>query len=54
MDGRLLVKAGQMWLNDLGGLGSVGGGMVEYGRPPIRPAGSDGARAGSAASSPRS
>jgi hypothetical protein len=30
MDGRLLVKAGQMWLNDLGGLGSVGGGMVEY------------------------
>jgi hypothetical protein len=24
------VKAGQMWLNDLGGLGSVGGGMVEY------------------------
>jgi hypothetical protein len=30
MDGRLLVKAGQMWLNDLGGLGSVGGGLVEY------------------------
>jgi hypothetical protein len=30
MDGRLLVKAGQMWLNDLGALGSVGGGLVEY------------------------
>jgi len=30
MDGRLLVRAGQMWVNDLGGLGSVGGGMVEY------------------------
>jgi len=30
MDGRLLVKAGQMWLNDLGGLGSVAGGLVEY------------------------
>jgi hypothetical protein len=30
MDGRLLVKAGQMWLNDLGGLGSVGGALVEY------------------------
>ena len=30
MEGRLLVKAGQMWLNDLGGLGSVGGGLVEY------------------------
>jgi hypothetical protein len=29
MDGRLLVKAGQMWLNDLGGLGSVGGALVE-------------------------
>jgi len=30
MDGRVLVKAGQMWLNDLGGLGSVGGALVEY------------------------
>ena len=30
MNGRLLVKAGQMWVNDLGGLGSVGGGLVEY------------------------
>ena len=30
MDGRLLLKAGQMWLNDLGGLGSVAGGLVEY------------------------
>lgn len=27
--GRVLVKAGQMWLNDLGGLGSVGGALVE-------------------------
>ena len=30
MGGRMLVKAGQMWLNDLGGLGSVGGALVEY------------------------
>jgi hypothetical protein len=29
MDGRVLVKAGQMWLNDFGGLGSVGGALVE-------------------------
>ncbi len=29
-DGRLLVKGGQMWLNDLGALGSVAGGLVEY------------------------
>ncbi len=29
-DGRVLVKAGQMWLNDLGGLGSVGGALVEF------------------------
>jgi len=28
--GRLLVKAGQMWLNDLGGLGSFSGAAVEY------------------------
>lgn len=27
--GRFFVKAGQMWLNDLGGLGSVGGAIVE-------------------------
>lgn len=32
--GRLLVKGGQMWLNDLGGLGSVGGGLVEYRKSP--------------------
>ena len=30
--GRLFVKAGQMWLNDLGGLGSVAGGLVEFHR----------------------
>ena len=30
INGRLLVKAGQMWLNDLGALGSVGGALVEY------------------------
>jgi hypothetical protein len=30
MGGRLFVKAGQMWLNDLGGLGSVAGGLVEF------------------------
>jgi hypothetical protein len=29
-DGAWLVRAGQMWLNDLGGLGSVGGAMAEY------------------------
>ena len=29
MGGRVMVKAGQMWLNDLGGLGSVGGALVE-------------------------
>lgn len=29
-DGHLLVKAGQMWLNDLGGLGAVGGALVEF------------------------
>jgi hypothetical protein len=29
MGGRLGVRGGQMWLTDLGGLGSVGGGMVE-------------------------
>lgn len=30
--GRLLVKGGQMWLNDLGGLGSIAGGLVEFGQ----------------------
>jgi len=29
-DGTIGVRAGQMWLNDLGGLGSVGGAMVQY------------------------
>jgi hypothetical protein len=28
--GRLFAKAGQMWLTDLGGLGAVGGGLIEY------------------------
>jgi hypothetical protein len=28
--GSWLVRGGQMWLNDLGGLGSIGGAMVEY------------------------
>ena len=28
--GRLFMKAGQMWLNDLGGLGSLAGGLVEF------------------------
>ena len=30
LDGRLFVRVGQMWLNDLGSLGSFGGGVVEY------------------------
>ena len=29
--GAIRVRGGQMWLNDLGGLGSVAGGMFEYG-----------------------
>jgi len=29
-DGHVLIKTGQMWLNDLGGLGSVGGALVEF------------------------
>ncbi len=29
MDGQLRVRAGHMWLNDLGGLGSLAGGLVE-------------------------
>jgi hypothetical protein len=28
--GHVRVRAGQMWLNDLGGLGSLAGGVVEY------------------------
>ncbi|MFB3855640.1 MAG: hypothetical protein ACE148_17710 [Vicinamibacterales bacterium] len=31
--GSVAVRAGQMWLNDLGALGSVGGGLVEYRKP---------------------
>jgi hypothetical protein len=31
-DGALDVRVGQMWLTDLGGLGSLGGGLVEYRR----------------------
>jgi len=31
--GRVGVRAGQMWLNELGGLGAVGGGMIEVGQP---------------------
>jgi hypothetical protein len=30
--GHMLVRAGQMWLNDLGGLGSIGGGLIEVGQ----------------------
>ncbi len=28
--GTIGIRGGQMWINDLGGLGSVGGGMVEF------------------------
>jgi hypothetical protein len=35
-DGTLGVRVGQMWLNELGGLGSVGGAMVEMGQPQRR------------------
>ena len=31
--GRMAVRAGQMWLNELGGLGAVGGGLFEVGQP---------------------
>lgn len=31
--GRVGVRAGQMWINDLGGLGSLGGGLVEVRQP---------------------
>lgn len=30
LGGRLGIRGGQMWLTDLGGLGSIGGGMVEW------------------------
>jgi hypothetical protein len=33
MDGALRVRVGHMWLNDLGGLGAIAGGMAEYRRP---------------------
>ena len=33
LDGHLAVRFGQMWLNDLGSLGSVGGALVEYIEP---------------------
>lgn len=29
-DGRVYLKGGQMWLTDLGGLGAVTGGLIEY------------------------
>ena len=32
-DGSLWVRGGSLWLNDLGALGSLTGGMVEYRRP---------------------
>ena len=33
MDGALRVRGGQMWVTELGGLGAIAGGMVEYRRP---------------------
>lgn len=33
MDGALLVRGGQLWLNELGAIGAVMGGVVEYRRP---------------------
>jgi len=32
-DGRVRLRAGQLWLRDLGGLGAVGGGAVEWVQP---------------------
>jgi hypothetical protein len=32
-NGTVGIRAGQMWLNDLGGLGAIGGGMVEFRQP---------------------
>jgi len=34
LGGRLFMKAGQMWLTDMGGLGAVAGGLVEYRQQP--------------------
>jgi hypothetical protein len=36
-DGTVRVRGGNMWLNDLGALGSLAGGVVEYRRPSQRP-----------------
>ncbi len=36
MGGALRVRGGQMWIADLGGLGAVAGGLVEYRRPVSR------------------
>jgi hypothetical protein len=33
LGGRARVRAGQMWITDLGGLGSIAGGLVEYRQP---------------------
>ena len=33
LDGAVRVRAGHMWLTDLGGLGAIAGGMAEYRRP---------------------
>ena len=33
-NGHVRIRAGQMWLNDLGGLGSVAGGVVEFKQGP--------------------
>lgn len=30
LDGTMRVRGGQLWLNELGGLGAIGGGTVEY------------------------
>jgi hypothetical protein len=32
LDGALRVRGGNLWLTELGGLGSIGGGVAEYGR----------------------
>lgn len=32
MDGRLIVRGGHMWVNEVGGLGSIAGGLVEWRR----------------------
>lgn len=33
LDGAVRVRGGQLWLNELGGLGAIAGGTVEYRRP---------------------